>query len=75
MSDFREHARNHLRTAAGTYIWAEIHSALLALERRLLAASEVSFELESDSACWIRSDAVVGFYEFPNSLAAEEPKG
>lgn len=54
---------------------AEIHSALLALERRLLAASEVSFELESDSACWIRSDAVVGFSEFPNSLAAEEPKG
>jgi len=22
MSDFREHVRNHLRTAAGTYIWA-----------------------------------------------------
>ena len=22
MSDFREHARNHLRTAAGTYMWA-----------------------------------------------------
>jgi hypothetical protein len=22
MRDFREHARNHLRTAAGTYIWA-----------------------------------------------------
>ncbi len=23
MSDFREHAKNHLRTAAGTYIWAD----------------------------------------------------
>jgi hypothetical protein len=23
MSDFREHARNHLRTAAGTYKWAD----------------------------------------------------
>lgn len=24
MSEFREHARNHLRTAAGTYKWADV---------------------------------------------------
>ncbi len=32
MSDFREHARNHLRTVAGTYIWAVLGSLLSLLD-------------------------------------------